>query len=29
MNTPKKEDGFEEERKEIMEYIIKCFNSII
>lgn len=29
MNTPKKEEGFEEERKEIMEYITKCFNSII
>lgn len=29
MNTPKKEDGFEEERKEIMDYITKCFNSII
>lgn len=29
MNTPKKEEGFEEERKEIMDYITKCFNSII
>ena len=29
MPNPKKEEGFEEERKELMDYIIKCFNSII
>ena len=29
MNIPEKEEGYEKEQEELMNYIITCFNSVI